>query len=394
VADTTTPRARARTLGIAIGSLPTGPNNAITDVPGVLVGQVSVVRDQPHVVRSGVTMVVPREGGIWEDYAYAGSHILNGNGEMTGLGWIEESGMLGSPIGITGTAQVGLVRDQLVAEAYRLGLDDSFELPVVGETWDGWLSAIETFPVDARHVTDALAGAVEGPVPEGNTGGGTGSICHEFKGGTGTASRLVSALEATYTLGVLVQANYGARQDLRVDGVQVGVEIGLDVVPSPWISPPSGGSIIGVIATDAPLLPDQCRRLARRATIGLGRVGGYGHDSSGDIFLAFATGNHLPARPGVLRSVASLPNETMDPSLPRRRRRHRRGDPECALHGRNQHRPQRESRSRTAPRSASGDFGTAWKVAGHQSELTMTGRLPDRPLLPPSGPNGTPRGCR
>lgn len=302
-----------RELGISIGALETGSNNAITDVPGVLVGHTTLIRDQPEVVRTGVTMVVPREGGIWTDYAYAASHVLNGNGEMTGLIWVEESGMLGSPIGITNTAQVGLVRDRLVHEAFRLGFDDAFHLPVVGETWDGWLSTIESFPLGEADVDASLASAASGPVAEGCVGGGTGMICHEFKGGIGTSSRLVEIGGARHVVGVLVQANYGAREDLRVDGVPVGRLIGSDKVPSAWDAPPNGGSIIVVIATDAPLVPSQCRRLAQRATIGLGRVGGYGHDSSGDIFLAFSTGNHLEADAGGSRHVTTLANEAMDP---------------------------------------------------------------------------------
>lgn len=312
MSESTSSRPRLRQLGVAIGRLETGPLNAITDVPGVLVGHCTLIRDNPVVVRTGVTMVVPRSGEIWTDYAYAGSHVLNGNGEMTGLIWVAESGMLGSPIGITNTAQVGLVRDYLVKESYRLGVFDGFHLPVVGETWDGWLSTPEAFPLTDTDVETALGSAAPGPVAEGSVGGGTGMICHEFKGGIGTTSRLVDVAGERYTVGVLVQANYGARQDLRVDGVPVGSEIGLEEIPSVWKEPPKGGSIIVVIATDAPLLPFQCRRLAQRATVGLARVGGYGHDSSGDIFIAFATGNHLKEGEPTVRAVTTIPNEAMD----------------------------------------------------------------------------------
>ncbi len=312
MSDTSPPRPRPRGLGIAIGTLEPGPINAITDVPGVLVGHATLIRDEPEVVRTGVTMVVPREG-IWTDYAYAGSYVLNGNGEMTGLAWVEESGMLGSPVGITNTNQVGLVRDFLVKESFRLGVTDEFHLPVVAETWDGWLSTIESFPLTDAEAGDALGSAAIGPVAEGCVGGGTGMICHGFKGGIGTSSRVVTAAGRQCTVGVLVQANYGARADLRVDGVPVGRLIGNDVVPSAWDEPPNGGSIIVVVATDAPLLADQCKRLARRATVGLSRAGGYGHDSSGDLFLAFATGNHLERRPDKPRQVLTLPNEGMDP---------------------------------------------------------------------------------
>ena len=174
-----------------IGSLPTGPENAITDVPGVLVGQASVVRDAPSVVRTGVTFIVPRDGEIWSDYAFAAWHNFSGNGEMTGLPWIEESGLLGSPIGITNTHQVGLVRDFLVKAAVERGVPKPFHLPVVGETWDGWLSDIDSFPLTEDDARRAFESASSGPVAEGGVGGGTGMICHEFKGGTGTSSRVV-----------------------------------------------------------------------------------------------------------------------------------------------------------------------------------------------------------
>ncbi len=306
-------RARLRDIGEGIGALRPGPANAITDVPEVLVGHATVIRDEPAVVRSGVTMVVPRAGGIWKDYAYAGSFVFNGNGEMTGLPWLEESGMLGSPVGITSTFQVGLVRDFLAKESVRVGVVEDFMLPVVGETWDGWLSDGTTFPLTDSDAESALRAAAGGEVTEGAVGGGTGMICHEFKSGIGTSSRVVEILGATYTVGVLVQSNYGAREDLRIGGVPCGPLIDITSVPSPWETAPNGGSIIVVIATDAPILPGQCKRLARRATVGVARTGGYGHDSSGDLFLAFSTGNHLEERPGRLREVASLPNEEMDP---------------------------------------------------------------------------------
>lgn len=300
-------RRRLRELGISIGDLPTGPHNAITDVPGVLVGHATVIRDEPTVARTGVTMIVPRDGGIWSDYAYAAWHNFSGNGEMTGLPWIEESGLLGSPIGITNTHQVGLVRDFLVKAGVESGGGHEFHLPVVGETWDGWLNDIDSFPLTEADARMAYENAGPGPVAEGCVGGGTGMICHGFKGGIGTSSRVVG----DHTLGVLVQANYGRRGDLRVDGFPLGRHITADEVPSAWDVPPTGGSIIVVAATDAPLLPVQCHRLAKRITVGLGRVGGYGHDSSGDIFLTFATGNHLPAG-GEPWPITSMPNKEMD----------------------------------------------------------------------------------
>ncbi|MGH8928508.1 MAG: P1 family peptidase, partial [Acidimicrobiia bacterium] len=286
---------RLRDFGIAIGRLPTGAFNAITDVEGVLVGHATVIADEPSVVRTGLTMVLPRGKAIWADYAFAGRHSFNGFGEMTGIPWLDESGLLGSPIGLTNTYQVGMVRDTLVAYGVEAGFADGFGLPVVTETDDGWLSDIASFHLTASEVRSALDSAGGGPVAEGNVGGGTGMICHEFKGGIGTSSRVVDLAMHTYTVGVLVQANYGARYDLRIDGVPVGRMIAYDRVPAPWSAERSDGSIIVIIATDAPLLSDQCRRLARRATVGLARVGGVGHDGSGDLFLAFATGNHLPA---------------------------------------------------------------------------------------------------
>lgn len=285
---------RARDLGITIGDLEPGIHNAITDVPGVLVGHSTIIEDTPRTVRTGVTMVVPRDGGIWTDFAFAGHHSFNGNGEMTGLLWLEESGMLGSAIGLTNTHQVGTVRDALVRHSVDIGAPEEFFLPVAAETWDGWLNDIDSFAVSTEHALDALTRATGGPVEEGNVGGGTGMICHEFKGGIGTSSRLVSIGAEQFTVGVLVQANYGARKDLRVDGRPVGREIGWDVVPPPWKTEHTTGSIIVIVATDAPLLPVQCKRLSQRATVGLARAGGLGHNSSGDIFLTFATGNHLP----------------------------------------------------------------------------------------------------
>lgn len=304
-------RPRLRDLGFSIGTIDTGPNNAITDVPGVLVGHATVVRDEPTVARTGVTMIVPRGGGIWSDFAFAAWHNFSGNGEMTGLPWIEESGLLGSPIGVTSTHQVGLVRDFLVKAAVETGIEEAFHLPVVAETWDGWLSDSDAFPLVEDDARRALADAGPGPVSEGAVGGGTGMICHEFKGGIGTSSRVVETGSGVFTVGVLVQANYGRREDLRIDGFPIGRLIGKEVVPSVWDQPPNGGSIIVIVATDAPLLPVQCHRLAKRVTVGLGRVGGYGHDGSGDIFLAFSTGNHLPAHVGGPWELRALPMEHM-----------------------------------------------------------------------------------
>jgi D-aminopeptidase len=287
-------RARLRDLGLRTGQLPPGPLNAITDVAGVRVGHVTVVHDAPSVARTGVTAIWPAGADIWTSPVTAGFHALNGNGEMTGTIWLDEQGLLTTPVCITNTHSVGVVRDAVIAYAVRERVERPWLLPVVAETYDGWLSEADRFPVTAAHAFAALDGAASGAVAEGCVGGGTGMICHEFKGGIGTASRVAAAAGTAWTVGALVQANYGSRDLLRVDGVPVGLEIGRDVVPSHRDAPALGGSIIAVLATDAPLLPIQCQRLARRATVGLARVGGIGADSSGDIFLAFSAGNRVP----------------------------------------------------------------------------------------------------
>jgi D-aminopeptidase len=314
---------RARDLGIVIGEMAPGPLNAITDVPGVRVGHATIIDGEgPLVVgrgpvRTGVTVVVPHDGDVWHEPVFAAPHILNGNGELTGLEWIREAGMLGGAIGITNTHSVGVVRDALVAEGIKSQPPGSFfwSLPVVGETWDGMLNDTDGFHVRSEHVAAALADAHDGPVEEGNVGGGTGMVCHEFKGGIGTSSRRLPAPGGGWSVGVLVQANYGRRGLLRIDGVPVGSEIPTDEVPSPYGagrtgSPADGtapdgasgvgqgsgarqrdGSIIIIVATDAPLLPHQCRRLAQRTSLGLARAGGLGSTTSGDLMLCFSNGN-------------------------------------------------------------------------------------------------------
>ena len=300
-----------RGLGVVLGRHSPGRDNAITDVPGVLVGQSTLIVDQPRTVRTGVTVIFPRTD-IWTDYASCGWFNFNGNGEMTGIPWIEESGLLGSPIAITNTHQVGLVRDTMIKVAVERGVLDGFMLPVVAETYDGWLSDIDAFALTEAHARRALDNAAPGPVEEGNVGGGTGMICHEFKGGIGTSSRVVDSAMHSYTVGVLVQANYGSRADLQIQGVPIGKHISYSEVPAPWERKRSDGSIIIVIATDAPLLSDQCRRLARRAAIGLARVGGVGHNGSGDIFIAFSTANHHPQGHRGPFELKALPPDHLD----------------------------------------------------------------------------------
>jgi len=289
---------RARDLGIVIGDLAPGPLNAITDVAGVRVGHTTLISgDGPLVVgsgpiRTGVTVILPHEGDPGREPLFAGSHTLNGNGEVTGLEWVRESGMLTTPIGVTNTHSVGVVRDALVAAGMTAGgRARPWSLPGVAETWDGYLNDVDGQHVRAEHLFEALAGATAGPVAEGNVGGGTGMKAFGFKAGIGTASRRVGGDRGGYTVGVLVQANHGRRSHLRVDGVPVGREIGQDEVPGPDVPAPAAGSIVGVVATDAPLLPQQCRRLAQRAELGVARGGGGGENDSGDFFIAFATGN-------------------------------------------------------------------------------------------------------
>jgi D-aminopeptidase len=303
---------RLRDLGLSVGVLEPGPLNAITDVPGVWVGHATVIAEEPTVARTGVTVIVPREDEIRNDYCFAGYHTFNGNGEMTGIHWVEASGMLTSPIGLTNTYSVGVVHDALIEWAItRHG--GGYGLPVAAETFDGWLNDIRAFHITKDHVFAALENAGPGPVAEGNVGGGTGMICHDFKGGIGTSSRIVNAPSGSFVVGALVQANYGDRSHLRLGGVPVGQQLDGEVVPLPFKARPDGSSIIVILATDAPLLAPQCKRLAQRATVGLARVGGIGHDGSGDIFLAFATGNHVPATATAPVSVQMLPNSQIDP---------------------------------------------------------------------------------
>ena len=292
---------RARELGIRIGELEPGPENAITDVSGVRVGHTTLIEGAD--VRTGVTVILPTPDG---SPCFAAPHRLNGNGELTGLEWIRESGLLTTPIGITNTFSVGVVRDALVTAQHRANRG-RWHLPVVGETYDGVLNDIEGMHVRAEHVFAALDAAEGGAVAEGAIGGGTGMICHGFKGGIGTASRRAGE----HIVGVLVQANQGARPRLTIDGVPVGRELDAERVPLPTPAPEAGaGSIIVVVATDAPLLPHQCARIAQRASLGIARTGGAGEDSSGDLLLAFAVGNRDPERAGTISIVA---NEQLNP---------------------------------------------------------------------------------
>jgi D-aminopeptidase len=302
---------RARDLRGGIGTGTPGPHDAITDVAGVRVGHCTIIEGDGPLrvghgpVRTGVTVIEPVPD-VWGAPVFAAPHRLNGNGELSGLEWVRESGLLTTPIALTNTHSLGVVRDALIAhEIAARGPDDSlfWALPVVGETWDGLLNDVNGLHVTAAHVNAAIADLSSGPVDEGAVGGGTGMVCHDFKGGIGTASRVVGAEHGGFTVGVLVQANHGRRERLAINGVPVGRALGYDVVPEPRFpdhrrpghgaaTPTAGaGSIIAIVATDAPLLPHQCARLAQRAGLGIARTGGVGEHSSGDIFLCFATGN-------------------------------------------------------------------------------------------------------
>jgi D-aminopeptidase len=309
-------KTRARDLGIPFEGN-TGAFNAITDVSGVTVGYATVI--EGNSARTGVTIIHPRGKGNHTP-VYAGVHSFNGNGEMTGAAWIEEGGFLEGPIGITNTHSVGIVRDTIIAwQAKNGALYQRWSCPVVAETADGWLNDMNSFHVKEHHVMQALDSAKDGAVEEGNIGGGTGMLCYEFKGGTGTSSRKLPDKLGDWTVGVLAQCNFGRRYQLTIAGVPVGQHL-LDDAPFTNGENPfkqDDGSLIVIIATDAPLIPHQLKRLAKRATIGMARTGSMGGNSSGDIFLAFSTAN-LSAAHGDkmgLSNIQTLSNDHIDPLL-------------------------------------------------------------------------------
>jgi D-aminopeptidase len=346
---------RARDLGVPFDGTP-GANNAITDIKGVEVGHTTLISGEGKLVvgkgpvRTGVTAIHPR-GKTSNDAVFAAWFTLNGNGEMTGTTWVDDSGFLNGPVMITNTHSVGVVRDAVIAWKVKHGTPDMegywWSLPVVAETWDGWLNDINGFHVHSEDAWHALDTARSGAVEEGNVGGGTGMICNEFKGGIGTSSRVLDAKAGGYTVGVLVQCNYGTRNQLRIAGVPVGKEIpekpayGEDETASigieskspsksTWGQPPSAvqrpkgslnsgqagkdvGSIIVVVATDAPLIPTQLKRIAKKVSLGLGRDGSYSGDGSGDIFIAFSTANPGAVGTNGLHQLTMLPNDSLDP---------------------------------------------------------------------------------
>ena len=314
---------RARDLGIPFEGT-RGPLNAITDVAGVEVGYTTLIIGEGKLevgkgpVRTGVTAIVPRGRNSQNDPVYAGTFTLNGNGEMTGTAWVEESGFLEGPIVITNTHSVGVARDAVIAWRVKNGAADNtgywWSLPVVAETWDGWLNDINGFHVKPEHVAQALDTAHGGAIEEGSVGGGTGMICYEFKGGNGTASRKIDIKAGkdnpakTFTVGVFLQANFGRRAQLTVTGVPIGKEIPGEIYKQ------ESGSCIAVVATDAPLLPHQLKRLARRVSLGLARTGSISGNGSGDLFIAFSTANPKVADADhVTHSVETIPNDLLDP---------------------------------------------------------------------------------
>jgi len=313
---------RARDLGVPFEGTP-GPLNAITDVSGVTVGFTSLISGEGKLVvgqgpiRTGVTAILPRGKDSMNNPVFAGWFSQNGNGEMTGTTWVEESGFLEGPVMITNTHSVGVVRDSVIQWRVAHGQPDPTEywwsLPVVAETWDGWLNDINGFHVKPEHVFHAIDTAAAGAVAEGNVGGGTGMICNEFKGGTGTSSRKLDMKIGGYTVGVLVQCNYGRRPNLRIAGVPVGLEIPDNpAYASASFDGAERGSIIVVVATDAPLVAHQLKRLARRVSLGLGRDGSVSGNGSGDIFIAFSTANPGAAAVDHVVDLKMLPNDKMD----------------------------------------------------------------------------------
>ena len=320
--DKTPSKPRARDLGVPFDGTP-GPLNAITDIGGVAVGHTTIISGEGKLqvgkgpVRTGVTAVLPRGKDTMSNPVFAGWWSLNGNGEMTGTTWVEESGFLEGPVMITNTHSVGVVRDAVIQWRVNHGQPDPtgywWSLPVVAETWDGWLNDINGFHVKAEDAFHAIDSAHGGAVEEGAVGGGTGMICNEFKGGIGTSSRRFEIKGGSYTVGVLVQCNYGVRPNLRIAGVPVGKEIPEEAAySSASFHGEDRGSIIVVVATDAPLVSHQLKRLARRVSLGLGRDGSISGNGSGDIFIAFSTANSGTAAADHLVDLKMLPNDMLE----------------------------------------------------------------------------------
>ncbi len=297
---------RLRDLGLQIGKLPTGPKNHIVDVPEVWVGHCTKIENAPKIIRTGVTVILPFQNNIWKEHCFAGYYSLCGHGEMTGMHWVKEGGLLNSGIGLTGSFQVGTVYETL--QEFCL---PGYGLPVVAETSDAFLNGRQRNLINKADVLSAVQNASQNETQEGNIGGGTGMVCFQFKGGIGSSSRLIKIEQQTYTLGVLVQANFGLRHQLIINGIAVGEKIG-NTVPLPTDISNEKNSIIVIIATDAPLLPHQCERVSARSALGLAKIGCQGQNMSGDLILTFSTGNRILPNQKVINHIASINNNEIN----------------------------------------------------------------------------------
>jgi len=297
---------RFRDLGLQIGQLPTGPKNHIVDVPEVWVGHCTKIENAPKTIRTGVTVVLPFQNNIWKEHCFAGYYSLCGHGEMTGMHWVKEGGLLNSGIGLTGSFQVGTVYETL--QEFCL---PGYGLPVVAETSDAFLNGRQRNLITKSDVLSAMQNASQNETQEGNIGGGTGMVCFQFKGGIGSSSRLIKIEQQTYTLGVLVQANFGLRHQLIINGIAVGEKIG-NTVPLPTDISNEKNSIIVIIATDAPLLPHQCERVSARSALGLAKTGCQGQNMSGDLILTFSTGNRIVPNQKIVNHISSINNNEIN----------------------------------------------------------------------------------
>lgn len=302
-------RKRLRELGINIGKLETGKYNSITDVEGVIVGHETIIDKD---VASGLTVIMPNNGELEGNHFPAGIFRFNGTGEFTGYNWIKETGTLVSPIIFTGSHLLGLAHRYLSLATRKIDGLEAFSIGLVGETWDGWLSDIEKTTIDYKQVEDAILNAQSGLIEEGNVGGGTGMICFEFKGGIGTSSRVINCECGDFIIGAIVQSNFGRREDLIINGKNVGSILSESEIPLPWNTPENDGSLLVTIATNAPLTSNQCERVSKRASLSLGRLGGIGEEGSGDFFLTFSTGNKYSYDSEEFNNIKMFPTEELD----------------------------------------------------------------------------------
>ncbi|AOT70372.1 P1 family peptidase [Geosporobacter ferrireducens] len=302
-------RKRLRELGITIGKLKTGKLNAITDVEGIVVGHKTIIDKD---VCSGLTVIMPNNGKLQECHFPAGIFAFNGTGEFTGTHWIDETGTLVTPIVFTGSHLLGLAHHYLSLATRRIDNLEPFSNGIVAETWDGWLSDLEKTTIKYEDMEEAIRGAKSGVVEEGNVGGGTGMICFEFKGGIGTASRIVECDCGSFTIGALVQTNFGRRQDLVIANQMVGEIINEQEVPLPWDTPENDGSLLVTLVTDAPLIPLQCKRVSKRAALAMAKLGGIGEEGSGDFFITFSTGNCYAYGHEAIYPINMFPSEQLD----------------------------------------------------------------------------------